>query len=1209
MVFEFQIVDWFGRDESINTDNENNSDDINLNQIQNYDDYEFIKNVSNPEDSIQSEYVVYITGKTENNESVCAKIKDFTPFFWIELPENFTKIKKRILLEGLQNMLYDNIKGEFLTEKCILKKKYKFRDYQWNKPRLFMQLIFKSHKTLKNLYYKLKDRITIHNVVKNHLFPIYEKNIDPLLRLIHIQEIKPVGWVKLEKYNKSYSNTYAKHKIEANFKHLKPSEKTSIGKLKIASFDIEADSSHGDFPLAKKDYYKLGLNIFDLIKNLRKKSKTIVPSHFSKWIRCAFRNYDKEKQYYNQESINNIQVIYLKEPSELDFDIIDDIGLECYNTLNIPNKEFVDSIVKILNNRLPCVKGDKVIQIGTVITDYGTGNIKRHIITLGTCDTIENTEVVQCKNVKSIYEQWNLFLRKEEPNIITGYNIFGFDFKFLWECAEEYNCTSKLMSIGPIKDHDSMLVHKELKSSALGQNHLYYLDIPGIIMVDLMKVIQKDHNLSSYKLDNVSVDFINGQITGLLENQNKNTLKVKTKNTFSLQKGQYIVFQKSSIIGKENIGSKRKIIDFKENEYIEVENSQHSFKDKLFESKSYLWAVGKDDVSPQDIFRLQNESSSGRSKVAKYCIQDCELCINLMQKLEIVANNVGMGNVCLVPLSYLFMRGQMIKTLSLVSSESRKDGYLIPELPRPDEEIKESYEGAEVLEPKPAIYLDNDPISVLDYGSLYPSSMIGNNISHDTIIKDPEFLGESGAEKLHSMNIEFEDITYDNYITIQKGKAWVKKVHPKEKTVTCRYIQPPRDDSGNIIDKKRGILPRILMKLLSARKETRNLIKTEKDPFRRSVLDGLQLAYKVTANSLYGGVGAGVSALYYKDIAASTTATGREHLHMAKDYVKKIYPDAEVVYGDTDSIFVNFKCTSESGETLPAKEALQASIDKSIIIEKGIQNMLKYPHKLEYEKTFVPFILFSKKRYIGNKYEFDINHFKQSSMGVVTKRRDNAPIVKYTYDGIITKIMNHQDIKGSIKFLKDTIYDILEGKFPINYFIITKNLRAEYANPEQIVHKVLADRMAERDPGNKPQSNDRIPFAYVYKKSFTKDTLQGERVEHPKYIIDHKLPIDYLFYITNQIMKPVCQIYALALDHLDNYKLDDKYWKRIEKEFVFKKLDKSEIREKIMKKKAEVAQKILFDPIINKMNKQRKAEGQGLHSSQKQITQFFIKTS
>ena len=80
------------------------------------------------------------------------------------------------------------------------------------------------------------------------------------------------------------------------------------------------------------------------------------------------------------------------------------------------------------------------------------------------------------------------------------------------------------------------------------------------------------------------------------------------------------------------------------------------------------------------------------------------------------------------------------------------------------------------------------------------------------------------------------------------------------------------------------------MKLLKARKDTRAQIKNEKDPFRRSVLDGLQLAYKITANSLYGGVGAQVSALYYKDIAASTTAVGRRHLHLAKDYVLEKFP-------------------------------------------------------------------------------------------------------------------------------------------------------------------------------------------------------------------------------------------------------------------------------------------------------------------------------
>ena len=111
----------------------------------------------------------------------------------------------------------------------------------------------------------------------------------------------------------------------------------------------------------------------------------------------------------------------------------------------------------------------------------------------------------------------------------------------------------------------------------------------------------------------------------------------------------------------------------------------------------------------------------------------------------------------------------MIKTLSLVSSECSKENYMIPELPgKTDENSKDSYEGAEVLEPKPAIFLD-DPVSVLDYSSLYPSSMIGSNISHDTIIKDKIYLGENGAKLLEEMGIQFEDISYDNYVSVIDG--------------------------------------------------------------------------------------------------------------------------------------------------------------------------------------------------------------------------------------------------------------------------------------------------------------------------------------------------------------------------------------------------------------------------------------------------------
>ena len=109
------------------------------------------------------------------------------------------------------------------------------------------------------------------------------------------------------------------------------------------------------------------------------------------------------------------------------------------------------------------------------------------------------------------------------------------------------------------------------------------------------------------------------------------------------------------------------------------------------------------------------------------------------------------------------------------------------------------------------------------------------------------------------------------------------------------------------------------------------------------------------------------------------------------------------VYGDTDSIFVDFSkyWENELGLKLEGKEALQKSIDLGIEAGKSVTSCLKKPHDLEYEKTFYPFIQLAKKRYVGNLYELDINKFKQKSMGIVLKRRDNANIVKIIYGGII----------------------------------------------------------------------------------------------------------------------------------------------------------------------------------------------------------------
>jgi hypothetical protein len=102
-----------------------------------------------------------------------------------------------------------------------------------------------------------------------------------------------------------------------------------------------------------------------------------------------------------------------------------------------------------------------------------------------------------------------------------------------------------------------------------------------------------------------------------------------------------------------------------------------------------------------------------------------------------------------------------------------------------------------------------------------------------------------------------------------------------------------------------------------------------------------------------------------------------------------------LIVHNTDSIFIKFKLVDENGEKMTGLPALQKSIETGLEAEHLIQRYLKPPHVLEYEKTFWPFILFTKKRYVGNLYETDINEYTQKSMGIVLKRRDNAPIVKY----------------------------------------------------------------------------------------------------------------------------------------------------------------------------------------------------------------------
>ena len=1382
----FQIIDINGNDEFLDTDLLYN-DDIGSDSDDSLSDHD-----DNDYSNKQMKYIINMYGVDSNSQSIYVKIHDFKPYFYIEVPETWTnsyinefkkfisqkytddalkfnKIKYKYDYSKLYEIRKDYLlfKSEYLGMKIVKKKKlYFFNNY---KKFNFIRLTFSTKRALysfknfvdKDVIFDFKYKNKQINI--NHKFAQYEANIDPCIRFIHEQNIEPSNWVSIKNYlnyPEDLSPTSCQFNCSTTNIHVVPYSNDSIAPLIIASFDIECTSESGAFPNAENDL-------------------------------------------------------------------------------------------------------DKIIQIGTVFSRYGeTSPFLKTMITLGNCSPIDNCKLYQCMTEKEVLLKWTELMCDVSPDIVTGYNIFGFDYKYMYARAVKFKIEPKFSKFSKLLNKSSRLDIKKLSSSALGDNTMYVPDTPGTVQLDLMKVIQADHNLNSYKLDNVASTFMRGKITKYVPNDHSTT--IFTNNLGNLINNNYITIATQIDMYLE--GKKFKINNITKLEKGGSFEIDYVINDDLV---SISWTEAKDDVSPQEIFNFYKSGDPDKIKdVAVYCIQDCELCIRLINKLSIVSNKIGMANVCSVPLSYLFLRGQGVKIFSLIAKQCMNEHFVVPVIEKSDD--NSGYEGAIVLIAKHGIYLDN-PIAVVDYSSLYPSSMISENLSHDSIVwiytesNGMSTYTPENWEKYDNLDgYEYETIEYDLFETESNGE----KV--KTGIQRCRYVQPLKNVDGEYINESRAIMPRILQKLLKARKDTRKKIPSEPDPFKKDVLNGLQLAYKVTCNSLYGQLGARTSPVFFKEIAASTTATGRKLLKFAKDQVEskfqgefevngeKVGVVTDVVYGDsvlgdtplilrdkkthfvtiktidslnnnwipyenfkpldtnisnkqqttsdfeiwvenkwvdikrvirhktnksiyrvlthvgvvdvtedhslihenyseikpnelivnktpllhgfpyndisnyifdeqlilfikknisskkyikttnkltaqniyiyllqyyqfvyidcnhdeycifvstsklnninivkkiikldnvddktyvydietssgkfnggvgqlvlknTDSTFNRFR-VYKNGKEILKKDALPYCIKLGQMAGQHVTKQLKHPHDLEYEKTFYPFILFSKKRYVGELYELDPNKISyRNSMGIVLKRRDNAPVLKKIYGDIIDTIMTKQDLKLSEHIIKDEVEKLLNGEYPLSNFIISKTLKSNYKNPQSIAHVVLADRITQRDPGNAPQSNDRIPYIYIkiddskikkqkimkigdliteyrniiknltdlekkYKyvdilldkinnvslmgnknepekdnntyfiirdllrtaveKSHSSNKLlqsfqslifeickkkvkivQGDRIESPDYIKQNSdIEIDYNFYLTNQVLKPVSQIFALEIEQLDGF--------------------------------------------------------------------------
>ncbi len=455
----------------------------------------------------------------------------------------------------------------------------------------------------------------------------------------------------------------------------------------------------------------------------------------------------------------------------------------------------------------PELENDIITQIGSTLHIYGTNIKEEYCFTVNSkkdkyVENQENIITVVCESEKDLLQRWIKFIRKLDPDIITGYNINTFDWNYIYKRCKLLEIELDLQYLTRLHDTPAKFVTEKLVTNAYGENIFKYMNAPGLLNSDLYTIIKREKKLPSYKLDYVAKEYIGDQ---------------------------------------------------------------------------------KDPISPLDLFNMSQGTAKEIATIIHYCVKDCTLVIDLILKLCIITNNIAMANVTWVPIEYIESKGQQIKVHIQLAYEARLNDYLVPTIPYKDSsevEEEEKFTGATVQEAQPGAHFEQ--ITGLDFASLYPSIMIANNYSYETIVKGPK---------------------YDNIDEVEyKDIIWKEDADtPKERIEKVRFVQ-----------NKKGILPIMLEKLWTERKAIKKEMKKVKAQLKEvktdeekaalsmqyDVLDGFQLAMKVSMNSIYGFTGANLGRLPEKRIAAATTAEGRRMIQACKEYVESNY-DCKVVYGDS----------------------------------------------------------------------------------------------------------------------------------------------------------------------------------------------------------------------------------------------------------------------------------------------------------------------
>jgi DNA polymerase I len=506
-----------------------------------------------------------------------------------------------------------------------------------------------------------------------------------------------------------------------------------------------------------------------------------------------------------------------------------------------------------------------------------------------------------------------------------------------------------------------------------------------------------------------------------------------------------------------------------------------------------LLGLEKLDIPFLEMETYWKDEGEKLSKFVEYARRDSELALLFLLKLRLIDKYIALARVSGTLLQDILDGGQTQMVENLILREYKGHDRVLPARPTgelSDERFDEGEElaGAEVLSPKKGL-LEN--IVILDYKSLYPTIMMAHNLCYTTevLIERP-----------------------DDAIITPSGGVFV---------------------SSNVA---KGIVPAILEDLLNRRQATRAKMKMAGEEEYR-VLDATQLALKILLNSFYGYSGYARARLYSLTLASSVTSFGRENIlrtrKLIEDDIEEIilnegrafckegaatgkHIGLSVVYGDTDSVFVNLRDNEINFE--------EAQLAGNYIANTVTHSLVR-PMELVFDSYAKRAIFLAKKRYALLIQEKTAQGMKDKIKvkGMETVRRDWCELTTKTIEKVLELVLKEGRVDDAVELVKDTINRIRSMDLDKDYelfddLVLTRQYTKKvesYKNRQP--HITVVDKLKSR--GIIANIGDRIPFVIIAGKG-----LFVERAEDPEYAREKNLPLDVDYYINKQILPPVERI-------------------------------------------------------------------------------------